>query len=390
MERKKPKVTKKTIILPLLGILAFFLYIYLFNVDVLNIIQTAQNAEPAPYAVAVIISFIEILFYALSWKSILDSLNVKLSIAKSYIFVMYAMFIDILIPAESVSGEICRVYLVNREQCGTGGKVVASLVIFRLLSMVMNILFLLLGAVLLFQVAQIDSLILNIIQLFVVGISVLLIILLILSWKENWSLKIINGVVRIGEFISRGKWNLQKVRQSACNAASVFHESMKDIMRNPKKLIIPIFYLALNWIASMSIPYLVFLSLRFPVSWGVIFVTTSIVIAVKSIPVGVPFEVGLPEIAMTTVYHALGVPPEIAATSTVLSRLITLWLRFGVGFAAYQWTEIKARMPQDSKPPSKEFIGIISGDNNKQAENQKDCKVEGTYEKEYSILHGMS
>jgi uncharacterized protein (TIRG00374 family) len=165
---------------------------------------------------------------------------------------------------------------------------------------------------------------------------------------------------------------------------------MKDIMRNPKKLIIPIFYLALNWIASMSIPYLVFLSLRFPVSWGVIFVTTSIVIAVKSIPVGVPFEVGLPEIAMTTVYHALGVPPEIAATSTVLSRLITLWLRFGVGFAAYQWTEIKARMPQDSKPPSKEFIGIISGDNNKQAENQKDCKVEGTYEKEYSILHGMS
>jgi hypothetical protein len=140
----------------------------------------------------------------------------------------------------------------------------------------------------------------------------------------------------------------------------------------------------------MSIPYLVFLSLRFPVSWGVIFVTTSIVIAVKSIPVGVPFEVGLPEIAMTTVYAALGVPPEIAATSTVLSRLITLWLRFGVGFAAYQWTEIKAARPQDSKPPSKEAIGIISGDNNKQAEYQKDCKVEGTYEKEYRILHGMS
>jgi len=66
------------------------------------------------------------------------------------------------------------------------------------------------------------------------------------------------------------------------------------------------------------------------------------VIAIKSIPVGIPFEVGLPEIAMTAVYTALGVPPGIAATSTVLSRLITLWLRFGLGFAAYQWTEIKA------------------------------------------------
>ena len=375
MERKKPKVTKKTVILPLIGILAFFLYIYLFNVDVLNIIQTAQDAEPAPYVVAVIISFVEILFYSLSWKSILDSLSVRLSLAKSYVFVMYAMFMDILIPAESVSGEICRVYLVNREQCGTGGKVVASLVIFRLLSMVMNILFLLLGAALLFQVTHIDPLILNIIQLFVVGISVLLIILLILCWKENWSLKIINGVVRIGEFISRGRWNLQKVRQSAINAASVFHRSMKDIMRNPKKLAIPIFYLSLNWIASMSIPYLVFISLRFPVSWGVILVTTSIVIAVKSIPVGVPFEVGLPEIAMTTIYQALGVPPEIAATSTVLSRLITLWLRFGVGFAAYQWTEIRAAMPPDSKPPSADNVGTISDNGNKQTERIKDSEL---------------
>lgn len=80
----------------------------------------------------------------------------------------------------------------------------------------------------------------------------------------------------------------------------------------------------------------------FNVSWGAILVTTSIVIAVKSIPVGIPFEVGLPEIAMTTLYTSVGVPPEIAATSTILSRIITLWLRFGVGFAAYQWTEIKA------------------------------------------------
>ncbi len=365
MEQKRPKITKKTLILPLIGILAFFLYIYLFNVDVVNIIQTAQNAEPAPYAVAVLISFAEILFYALSWKTILDSLNVKLSIMKSYIFVMYAVFLDILIPAESVSGEICRVYLVNREQCGTGGKVVASLVVFRLLSMIMNILFLIFGAALLFQVAQIDPLIFSIIQLFVVGISVLLIILLILCWKENWSLKIINGAIRVGQFITRGKRDLQKIRESACNAASVFHGSMKDFMRNPKKLAIPMFYLALNWIASMSIPYLVFLSLRFPVSWGVIFVTTSIVIAVKSIPVGVPFEVGLPEIAMTTVYAALGVPPGIAATSTVLSRLITLWLRFGVGFAAYQWTELRAAMPPNSKTLPTEDAEVISENLNK-------------------------
>ncbi len=355
MEQAKPKLTKKTVILPLVGILAFFLYIYLFNVDLLGIISTAQRAQPLPYVAAIAISFIEIFFYALSWNELLTGLKVKLSLLKSYLFVWYAMFVDILVPAESVSGEICRVYLVNREQGGTSGKVVASLVTYRLLSMVMNTAFLILGAAFLFDVAQIDPIVFRVIQFLVGGISILMIVLIIVCWKETWSFRIINGTVRIGEFVSRGRWQLQKVRIDALNAAKVFHSSMKDTIRNPKKLVIPTFYLCLNWIASMSIPYLVFLSLGFNVSWGVIFVTTAIVVAIKSIPVGIPFEIGLPEIAMTTLYLSVGVPPEIAATSTILSRIITLWLRFGVGFAAYQWTEINAasssRIPIGSSLP---------------------------------------
>ncbi len=347
MEQSKPKITKKTFLLPLVGILAFFLYIYIFNVDLLSIVKIVQQAHPLPYVAAILVSFIEILFYALSWKDILASLKVKLSLIKSYMFVSYAMFLDILVPAESVSGEICRVYLVNREQCGTSGKAVASLVTFRLLSMVMNTAFLLLGAALLFSVTQIHPLVFNIIQLLVAGTGVMMVAFIVVSRKETWSIRIINGLVRVGEFVSRGKWKLQKVREDACNSAKAFHSSMDDIMKNPKKLVVPTIYLTLNWTSSMFIPYLVFLSLGYDVSWGVVLVTTSIVVAIKSIPVGIPFEVGLPEIAMTTVYASVGVPAGIAATSTILSRLITLWLRFGVGFAAYQWTEIKA-VPQNA------------------------------------------
>jgi hypothetical protein len=53
----------------------------------------------------------------------------------------------------------------------------------------------------------------------------------------------------------------------------------------------------------MTIPYLVFLSLGFQIPWSVILIASSIVVAVKSIPIGVPFEVGLPEITMTTSTH---------------------------------------------------------------------------------------
>jgi uncharacterized membrane protein YbhN (UPF0104 family) len=72
-----------------------------------------------------------------------------------------------------------------------------------------------------------------------------------------------------------------------------------------------------------------------------IFIVSSIVVAVKSVPIGVPFEVGLPEITMTTLFASMGVPAGIAATATILSRIITLWLRFGIGFAAEQWVELR-------------------------------------------------
>jgi uncharacterized protein (TIRG00374 family) len=135
---------------------------------------------------------------------------------------------------------------------------------------------------------------------------------------------------------------LTKIKEDASRIISSFHDSMKEFKNNPKTLALSLFYLAVTWVFSLSIPYLVFLSLRFPVSWSVILITSAIVLAVKSIPVGVPFEVGLPEITMTTLYSVgFGVPAGIAATATILSRLITLWFRFFIGFLAQQWLELK-------------------------------------------------
>jgi uncharacterized protein (TIRG00374 family) len=126
---------------------------------------------------------------------------------------------------------------------------------------------------------------------------------------------------------------------------------MKEFKNNPKAPVFSLFYLALTWIFSLSIPYLVFMSLGHPVSWSVILITSAIVLAVKSIPLGIPFEVGLPEITMTTIYTSLGVPAGISATATILTRLITLWLRFFVGFIAQQWLELKPVFAQAKDIP---------------------------------------
>jgi uncharacterized protein (TIRG00374 family) len=342
MVATKPKVTRKTVLLPIIGLVAFFLYIYLFNVDIQGIIATAQRADPILYFLAILISLAEVFFYAVSWRTLLNSLRVKISVIKSYLFVWYGIFMDIIVPAESISGEVCRIYLVAREQNGTSGKVVASLVMHRLLGMGINIAVLIIGISLLFSEAHVDPIIFNLILFLTVAIAAILFLLILLSFKEKLSLKVINALIRIGDFLTRGKWKLfNKLKEEVYRSAKMFHDSMQEYRRKPRALAVSLFLLAVNWACSLSIPYLVFLSLGFPVSWSVILITSAIVVAVKSIPIGIPFEVGLPEITMTTLYVGLGVPGDISATVTILSRIITLWLRFFIGFVAQQWIELK-------------------------------------------------
>jgi uncharacterized protein (TIRG00374 family) len=341
MEMPKTKFTWKTVMFPLLGIVGFFLYIYLFQVDILGIIETAKTANLPLFGLAIVCGLIEVLFYTISWRTLTNHLDIKMSLKKAYLYVWYGLYVDIIVPAESISGEVTRAYLVTRDQCGSFGKVVASLFTHRLLGMAMNVAILLLGVGLLFFEGQVSSVVFNLIILIVAAITAIIIAMTVLSFKKSWTLKLIDWVTNFVHTISRGKWALTKFKDEAVEITDHFHDSMTEYRHNLKPLVLSFFYLALTWVFSLSIPYLVFQSLGHPVSWSVILITSAIVLAVKSIPVGIPFEVGIPEAAMTTLFFSMGVPAELAATATILTRIITLWFRFFVGFAAQQYLELK-------------------------------------------------
>ncbi len=295
----KPKADKKTILFPFIGLAAFFLYIYLFRVDIPGIIATVARADPLPYLLAISFSLVEVLFFSVSWRVLANFLAIKLSIFRSYLMVWYGIFIDTIIPAESVSGEILRVYLITKEQGGeTCGPAVASLVTHRLLGMAMNVAVLILGMGLLLTETQIHPIVFNLILFLAFAITLTLAMLIVFSFKEKWTLKVIDWAVRTGKSITRGRWHGQmtKFKEDASRISQSFHDSMKEFKNKPKALVYSFGYLAITWIFSLSIPYLVFLSLRQPISWSMILITSAIVLAVKSIPIGVPFEVGLPEI----------------------------------------------------------------------------------------------
>lgn len=344
LTQPKYRVTWKTLILPIIGIAAFFAYIYIFSqVDIQQIIVKLQVIDVRFYFLAAIASLFDILFFSLAWHSLLRFLSVKISVIRSFLFVWVGIFVDTMLPAESVSGEISKIYLVNREQNGAAGKATASVVAQRLIGTSINIVTLSIGAVLLLIQHLLYGLILALI-LFLVAVSfVFLALILLLCRKENWTMRIVDGLIRFAERISRGRWKLDKLKQEVIEATKAFHGAIGDYAHAPKTLLTASSFSVISWMLALGIFYFTFLAVGYPeISWSAILVTSGIFVAVKSVPVGIPFEVGLPEITLTTLLILFGVPGEISATATILMRLLTLWMRFFIGFAAQQWIGIKA------------------------------------------------
>jgi uncharacterized protein (TIRG00374 family) len=339
----KYKLTWKTLLLLIIGLLAFFVYIYVFNVDIQEIIAKVQQTNPYYYILAAIASVLDIVFFTLAWHSLLRFLSVKLSVFKSFAFVWAGIFVDTLIPAESISGEITKIYLVNREQNGAAGKATASVVAHRLIGMGINIAALLVGAGLLLLESQLYGIVLGLLLFLITAISILFILVLLLCFREKWTYRIVDGVIGFAERISRGHWRLKKLREQVVEIQRSFHVAIKEYLHAPRTLFVASLFTVISWVLSMSVLYLTFVSMGYPqISWSAILVISAIFVAVKSVPIGVPFEVGLPEITLTTLLVFFGVPWTIAATATILMRLLTLWLRFFIGFGAQQWIGVKA------------------------------------------------
>jgi uncharacterized protein (TIRG00374 family) len=329
------------VVFPLLGLVGFFIYIYLFKVDLLGILATAQTADPFIYTVAIAFGLLEVFFFTISWRVLTNYLQIKISIVRAYLYVWYGIYVDTIVPAESISGEVTRTYLCTRDKCGPFGKVVASLFTHRLLGMALNVIALIAGIVLLTFGGNVNPVIFNAIIFVAAGIVGTIGLMFVLSFKQQWTLKVIDFGTHFVHKITFGRINTSKLTVQAVEVTTHFHDAMKEFRHNPKAIAGSSFYLVISWLFSLSIPYLVFSSLGHPVSWSIIIVSSAIFLAVKAIPIGIPFEVGLPEVVMSTLYISMGIYGPLAATATILVRIITLWFRFFIGFAAQQYLELK-------------------------------------------------
>jgi len=338
------RISKRTAALFLTaGLLIFLVYLYFF-VDFGEFLTTLESANLLYYSLATICLFVTMAFYSVTWQSLLRLVSMKITFLKAIQYIWIGNFVDILVPAESVSGDISRIYLVSRDDKDNAGKVVASVVGHRLLSgFVLFIGFFVSSVYFVFMFRPT-----MLVQQIIVGVLVLSVVfqglLLYLCVRRNVTERLVNWLVNLLARLSRGRWHFDWLRASAMKMLTAFHDGIDMIRQQPKRLVVPFLLAVVAWFFDLLLVVFVWLSLGSfgtTVSLSLVMVVYSISAGLQVVPFGIPAEIGVFEIVMTSVYAVFGVPIALAAVATLLTRFLTLWVKLAVGGIAVQMLGLK-------------------------------------------------
>lgn len=342
MNEEKIFSLKKTGVLVIaVGLFVFLLYLYFF-VPFSDFVAYIRQADPFYYSLAFVAMLLSVAFYSLVWQRLLHLLSVKSSFLKTFQFVWVGSFVDLLVPAESISGDISRVYLMSKESGENAGKVVASVIGHRILTTTITLGGLVISSMYFTIKYNPPPYVMEFVGVVGAGTLLSLFLIFYLSKKRQATSKVVNWVIGLGVRLSRGRWQFERLRKQAEKMLKAFHDGIDAFGMQPSRLVLPVFLAIFAWLLDLVIAVLVFHALSTPVSFSAIVIVYSISVAIQTIPIGVPGEIGLLDVLMVSLYTLLGIPIAVSAVATLLIRILTLWLRLLIGGLTVQWLGIKS------------------------------------------------
>lgn len=338
MMLEKKGTLAKIFVFTLVGLLAFALYL-IFFVNIGQMLASIKKVNVPVYLLTFITTIVEMVFFALAWQFFFTPRSTS-SFKRVFAISWVSNFIDILIPAESVSGEIARIYFITRDGVDAG-KATASVVTQRIVNTFIVIIALTISTLYLYAVQMHVTSSLQGPILLALAVSVILFsLLVILCVKETWAQRLIDKIFTLIEKIGRRRWNIDALKDRAKKGAGEFYVAMRTFSANPRNLILPVAFSLLSWLSGIFVYFLVFAAIGYAVDWATLIVVYTLVLGLKSVPVGSPTEIGVGEIVMTIIFSIFSVPSSISAAATILIRIVTTWFRFVIGFIAVEWTGV--------------------------------------------------
>lgn len=299
---------------------------------------------------ALIMVLLSALFYSMSWNEIIESMGIKIGLKKAFLYSWSGIFVDLITPFETVSGEIVRIYLAQRETGEQPGKIIASVVSHRIVVTLMSLGSLTVSSILLTIKYSVNPDIFYVLLAIILCLAALIALLLFASLKRGAIERIINPILNFIASIFKGRINLLETRNKVYTNLQYFYSSFRHLGSQRRALIWAVFYGFLAWFLHLSVFFLSFYAINLPemaARASEIIIVYSIIMALQASPISL--APGLIEIVMTNIYSVLGFPMAISGLATLLIRIATFWFPIIFGGIVSQWTGVKNVFIQTNK-----------------------------------------
>lgn len=303
---------------------AIIFAIYLYFVDFWQVVATIAGLDLRIALITIAVDLACITLYAFGWKVLLKGPGVKLK--DSFAIVLVSNFGDMMIPTGSISGEVMRISMTVKKAKLRISEVTASVIMHRLIvgitfGIVLGISIIMLMSTQALNAATVYLFAIVCIGLIALGSLGALAVVNICRFKRITRSLIskAGGIVR--RF--RPGFDVEGAQRQVDKSFEEFQCTVKDVSK--ARILISSLLLTARWLILPLIPYIMFDSLGYQVSYWMVLTVSIFVSMIQMVPVGIPGMLGVMEVSMTSFFLGFGIPSEIAASATILTRLVMFW-----------------------------------------------------------------
>jgi uncharacterized protein (TIRG00374 family) len=245
-----------------------------------------------------------------------------------------------VIPCETVCGEVTRIYLSQKETNNNTGTAAATVITSRIISTFVYTTGLIIGFASLMLTRQLPPSLLTLVIFVSFGTGAAIAAILYIALKEGAAEKLVKLLTRVIKIVTKKQSNVERRKEKLQESLFSFSEAFKTYKKYPKYLLKPVVFAIIAWIFSLVVYLMVFYSLNYG-GMSLLDLATVYCISTTVETLTAGFPVGAVEITMINLYSLYGVPLAIAAAATTLTRLLTFWCQVLVGYPLVQWLGIK-------------------------------------------------
>lgn len=308
-----------------IGVCVFIVYLLFVGPEL--VIDEVLRANVWLLLLTIPLELAFMLLFGLAWHMLLKPVEKRISLKDTISISLVSLFGNIMIPTGSVTGEVIRLVLSKKKLKMELSKALASILVHRIVNLMALVPFLVLGLSLFWTsgFSSIELLVMLVLASMGVGGGLLSLRYLSKSKKlQAYTYKVSEKIMKTFK-----RWSSESSSVIEHNITE-FSLALDKIFSKPHVILLSFIVFLGHWASAITIPYVVFLSLEYEVAYPLILVAYPIYSLSYMMPVGIPAMLGIVEASMTATFIALGIPPAIASSASILTRIVAVWFEVAV------------------------------------------------------------